>query len=117
VVADDSFTLDESLFGVMGDGASVGAGGAALRTAQFAVVATMATATTGNVSGAGGALDVTGNGAIIYVSGTGGIYFVAAGATLNAGGLAAMTSTEIQLIGTITTLTGTMAATEFNIIQ
>ena len=117
VVADDSFTLDESLFGVMGNGASVGAGVVGLLTAQFAVVATMASATTGNISGAGGALDITGNGAIIYVSGTGGIYFVAADATLAAGGLAAMTASEIALIGTITTLTGTMVAAEFNIIQ
>jgi hypothetical protein len=100
----------------MGNGGS--GNGATLPTAQFAALASLTTATNGGaISGAGGALDVTGNGAIIYITGTGGVYYIQPGATLAAGGIAAMTATEVQLIGTITTLTGTLAATDFNVVS
>jgi Ca2+-binding RTX toxin-like protein len=115
VVADDQFQLDETVFGVMGDGVS-GAGGT-LAAAQFASVVDGSVAMNGGaISEAGGALDVTGNGAIVYVQDDQMLYFIEDGATLAAGGMDAMAAGEIELIGTITTLTGALAAADFNIV-
>ena len=118
VTADDSFVLDETVFGNMGNGASIGGTPAAIATAQFANVANGGIALNGSISDASGALDVTGNGAIVYVADDKKAYFVEAGATLAAGGMDSMVvGTNVVLLGTIGTLTGTLAAADFMVQQ
>jgi len=114
VAGTDTHQIDETIFGVMGNGTS--GNGSAIPQAQFANVATGAIDLTGNISDAAGALDVGGNGALVYVADDKKLYFVEPSATLTAGGMDAMAAAEIVLLATYGTVTGTMVAAEFDVI-
>jgi hypothetical protein len=110
VVADDQFRVSETIFGDMGNGTS--GAGSALAANQF-----HSQAGTGTITNA--TLDVTGNGGFIYDTTGNDLYFYEAGATY--------TSTTTTLAGMVAagdaymivenmSLTGTLAATDFDII-
>lgn len=105
VVADDTFRLKESVFGLMGDGASIGVAGGTLAAAQFEIVANTNSTMVGT-------LDTTGNGAIVFVEAVNDLYFLEAGAANNT------TLDALILAGTAIkiadiTLTGSLTAADF----
>jgi len=104
-VADDTFVLDEAIFGNLGNGASIGGVGATLASAQFIAVA--------GTGASLAALDNVGNGAIAYDT-TGDLYFIEAGVDLTnlaTDTLAELGASAIKLADV--TLTGVLTNADF----
>lgn len=109
VVADDTFQLDETVFDLMGNGASIGAAGGILAAAQFEAVA-------GAAANLAGTLDTAGNGAAVYDTVNNDLYFLEAGAANNTT-LAALVAAGIALKIADINLTGVITAADFFIVQ
>lgn len=109
VVADDTFQLDETVFGLMGNGASIGAAGGILAAAQFEAVA-------GAAANLAGTLDTAGNGAAVYDTINNDLYFLEAGAANNTT-LAALVAAGTALKIADINLTGVITAADFFIVQ
>ncbi len=107
VVADDTFKLDETVFGNMGNGASIGGSGGVLAGSQFLIVADLSTVLTG--------LDTTGNGAIVFDDLGDDLYFIEGGAS-NSSTLSALVTAGTALKIADITVTGTLTASDFYIV-
>lgn len=106
VTADDAFTLDATVFG-----ASIGTVGSAIGLGQF-----VSQAGTGAISGLG---DLATKGAIVYDSTAKNIYFVEAGSAFTSGTTTLadlVAAADAVVIGSLGTLTGTLAAGDFIVV-
>ena len=105
-VADDQFELSETIFGLMGNAATAVGG----NPNAFLAVADGATTVAG--------LGITAtSGGIVHVLDEG-LYFIEKNATLGAAGVDGIAATEKALIATLpsASVTGTLAATDFDIV-